>query len=184
MDMIPNHCGSNHWWMQDLPMQDWVHRHPGFTRTNYSISTWNDPHAAASDKMLNANGWFDVSMPDLNQHNPFVLTYFKQFAIFWTEFADLDGIRVDTYPYSDKWKIAEWTKAIRTEFPNLNIMGECWQHNPAEIAYWQSGVKNYDGYDSWLPTVMDFPLLDALGAAFKRMSSTVRGASRLYMVYP
>jgi glycosidase len=184
MDMVPNHCGSDHWWMKDLPMNDWVHKFPEFTRTNYTIATWNDPHASAYDTKLNEEGWFDVTMPDLNQDNPFVLTYFKQFAIFWVEYAGLDGIRVDTYPYNDKWKIAEWTKAIRDEYPNLNIMGECWQHRPAEIAYWQSGVKNYDSYDSYLPTVMDFPLNDALMATFnENVQYWDQGASRFYNVY-
>jgi neopullulanase len=181
MDMIPNHCGSEHWWMKDLPMQDWVHRFPEFTRSNYTIATWNDPHAASIDKMTNVNGWFDVSMPDMNQNNPFVLTYFKQFAIFWIECLDLDGLRVDTYPYNDKFKIAEWSKSIREEYPLLNVVGECWQHNPAENAYWQSGSKTYDGYDSQIPSVMDFPLLDAFSTAFNEDGN--QGLSRFYNVY-
>lgn len=176
MDMVTNHCGSNHWWMKDLPMNDWIHGFPEFTRTNYMISAWNDPYASATDRMLNANGWFDVTMPDMNQNNPLVLTYFKQFAIFWMEYAGLDGIRVDTYPYNDKWKIAEWTKAILDEYPNTNIVGECWLNRPSEIAYWQTGVNNYDGYDSHLPTVMDFPLLNAFMAHDA-------GASRFYNNY-
>jgi neopullulanase len=184
MDMVPNHCGSDHWWMKDLPMKDWVHQFPEFTRTNYTIATWNDPHASVYDTKLNEDGWFDVTMPDLNQDNPFLLTYFKQFAVFWVEYAGLDGIRVDTYPYNDKWKIAEWTKAIRAEYPSLNIMGECWQHRPSEIAYWQSGVKNYDDYDSFLPTVMDFPLTDALNTTFnENVQYWDQGASRFYNVY-
>jgi neopullulanase len=179
MDMVPNHCGSDHWWMKDLPMADWVHQFPEFTRTNYNIATWNDPHASVKDRMLNADGWFDVSMPDMNQGNPLVLAYFKQFAIFWIEYAGVDGLRVDTYPYNDKWKIAEWSRAIRDEYPSLNIVGECWQHNPAQNAYWQSGSKNYDNYDSFLPAVMDFPLLDAFGSAFNEEG----GLSRFYEVY-
>jgi glycosidase len=176
MDMVPNHCGSEHWWMKDLPMKDWIHQFPQFTRSNYTIATWIDPHASQSDIMLNQDGWFDVTMPDLNQNNPFVLTYFKQFAIFWIEYAGLDGLRVDTYPYNDKWKIAEWTNAIRQEYPAINIVGECWQHRPAEIAYWQTGVKNFDDYDSELPSVMDFPLNDAF-------MSWDQGASRFYNVF-
>lgn len=181
MDMVPNHCGSEHWWMKDLPMEDWVHRFPEFTRTNYTISTWNDPHASAIDKKLNSDGWFDVSMPDMNQENPYVLAYFKQFAIFWVEYLGLDGLRVDTYPYNDKYKIAEWSKAIREEYPRLNIVGECWQHNPAENAYWQSGSNTYDGYDSQIPSVMDFPLLDAFGTAFNEDGN--QGLSRFYNIY-
>jgi len=183
MDVIPNHCGSNHWWMKDLPMADWIHQFPEFTRTNYTIATVNDPHASERDRFLNTHGWFDVSMPDINLNNPFVLTYFKQFAIFWIEFAGVDGLRVDTYPYNDRWQVAKWTKAIREEYPLLNITGECWLHNPAEIVYWQSGVKNHDGYDSFLPAVMDFPLNDAFGSAFNEdIQQWDQGMSRFYNV--
>jgi glycosidase len=45
-------------------------------------------------------------MPDLNQSNPLVLNYLKQNAIWWIEYADLDGFRVDTYNYSDPTGIA------------------------------------------------------------------------------
>lgn len=182
MDLVPNHCASEHRWMKSLPMHDWVHRFPEFTRSNYTISTINDPHASQADRMLSVDGWFDTSMPDLNQNNPYVLKYFKQFAVFWVEYAGLDGIRVDTYPYNDKWQIAEWTRAILDEYPNLNITGECWQHNPAETAYWQTGTKNHDGYDSHLPAVMDFPLMDAFGTAFNEQGWD-QGMSRFYNTY-
>jgi glycosidase len=57
-------------------------------------------------------------MPDLNQSNPLV-NYLKQNAIWWIEYADLDGFRVDTYNYSDPTGIASWTKAITDEYPNF-----------------------------------------------------------------
>ncbi|MCF8358850.1 MAG: glycoside hydrolase family 13 protein [Prolixibacteraceae bacterium] len=166
MDMIPNHCGSAHPWMDDLPFDDWINGGTTYTQTNYRIATTNDPYVSASDANLNFNGWFVREMPDLNQNNSFMLTYLKQFAIWWLEYTGLDGIRVDTYPYNDPWKAADWTYAIREEFPGLNIVGECWQHSPAEVAYWQSGTLNHDGYDSGLPSLMDFALHDAVSVAF------------------
>jgi neopullulanase len=168
MDMIPNHCGSAHPWMQDLPFDDWINGGTTYTQTNYRINTTNDPYVSEHDWNLNFNGWFVSEMPDLNQNNPFMLTYLKQFAIWWVEFSGLDGIRVDTYPYNEPLKAAEWTKAVMAEFPNLNIVGECWQHSAAEVAYWQSGTLNHDGYDSGLPSVMDFYLHDAVSVAFNQ----------------
>lgn len=168
MDMIPNHCGSAHPWMKDLPFNDWINGGTNYIQTNYRIPTTNDPYVSAYDKNLNFNGWFVSEMPDMNQNNPFMLTYLKQFAIWWVEFSGLDGIRVDTYPYNDPWKAAEWTKAILREFPKLNIVGECWMHTVAEVAYWQSGTKNYNGYDSGLPSVMDFNMHDAISVAFNQ----------------
>lgn len=166
MDMIPNHCGSAHAWMKDLPFRDWINGDTVYTQTNYRISTITDPYTSQFDKNLNSDGWFVREMPDMNQRNPYMLTYLKQFAIWWVEFSGLDGIRVDTYPYNDPEKVAEWTKAIRAEYPNINIVGECWQHTVSDVAYWQSGTTNYDGYDSGLPSVMDFNMHDAISAAF------------------
>jgi len=166
MDMIPNHCGSAHAWMKDLPFHDWINGDTVYTQTNYRISTITDPYTSQFDKNLNSDGWFVREMPDMNQRNPYMLTYLKQFAIWWVEFSGLDGIRVDTYPYNDPAKVAEWTKAIRAEYPNINIVGECWQHSVSDVAYWQSGTLNYDGYDSGLPSVMDFNMHDAISAAF------------------
>lgn len=166
MDMIPNHCGSAHAWMKDLPFHDWINGDTVYTQTNYRISTITDPYTSQFDKNLNSDGWFVREMPDMNQRNPYMLTYLKQFAIWWVEFSGLDGIRVDTYPYNDPAKVAEWTKAIRAEYPNINIVGECWQHAVSDVAYWQSRTPNYDGYDSGLPSVMDFNMHDAISAAF------------------
>jgi len=137
MDMIPNHCGATHCWMKDLPFADWINGGTTYTQTNYRIPTTTDPYVSKSDYNKNFNGWFVSDMPDLNQNNQFLLTYLKQFSIWWVEYAGIDGIRVDTYPYNDPIKAAEWAEAIRKEYPNINMVGECWQHKPSDVAYWQ-----------------------------------------------
>lgn len=166
MDMIPNHCGSEHAWLKDYPFNDWLNFQENYQQTNYRIHTTADPYVSKGDSVLNFDGWFVSEMPDMNQNNEFLLTYLKQFSIWWVEYAGLDGIRVDTYPYNDPVKAAEWTNAILAEYPHLNIVGECWQHTPAEVAYWQTGTKNPNGYDSGLPSVMDFALSDAINRGF------------------
>ncbi len=180
MDVVTNHCGLNYYWMKDLPTKDWVHQFKEFTRSNYQISTTYDPYASEYDKNINYNGWFDTSMPDLNQDNPLLLTYLIQNTIWWIEYAGLDGIRIDTYPYNNPIKVAQWSKSIRSEYPNINIVGECWVHTSQEIAYWQTGAKNYDGYDSELPTVMDFTLHDAYSSAFNEEDGWSGGMRRFY----
>lgn len=166
-DVVPNHCGTAHWWMKDLPFRDWIHTFDEFTRSNFALSTHSDPYASEYDRRLNISGWFDTSMPDMNLANPYLLQYFVQWAVWWIEYADLDGLRVDTYPYSDKHRIAEWTSRILSEYPNLTIVGECWVNSPAEVAYWEAGHPNADGYSSALTMVMDFPLQASLTAALK-----------------
>lgn len=157
-DLVPNHCGTAHWWMKDLPFADWINQFDTFTRSNFALSTHSDPYASKIDKELNVTGWFDTSMPDMNLRNPYLLQYFTQWAIWWVEYADLDGLRVDTFPYSDKYKIAHWTRSIMNEYPNLTIVGECWMNTPSEIAYWEGIRPNADGYSSELNMVMDFYL--------------------------
>ncbi len=167
MDMVPNHCGTAHWWMKDLPSQTWINYPENLERggdrlirTNAAMSTHSDPHAADIDKESCVKGWFDTTMPDMNMADPLVRQYLTQMAVWWIEYADLDGLRVDTYPYSDKKGIAAWTKAIRGEYKNLNIVGEVWFGDVASCAYWE-GVRQKDGYNSQLPSVMDFPLMFA-----------------------
>ena len=167
MDMVPNHCGAAHWWMQDLPYHDWINQFPQFTNTNNVFTANYDINASEYDRNLSNRGWFDHPMPDMNLENPDLLKYFQQWAIWWIEYADLDGLRVDTYPYIEKKPGSEWLKAIREEYPNMNIVGECWTRPAPAVAYWQSGAKNFDGFDSNLPTVMDFPTEEAIRQALE-----------------
>ena len=172
MDYVTNHWGSKHWMLQDLPSKDWIHYWEngveGFQRSSYRMTTQFDSNASESDKIACMQGWFDTTMPDVNQKNPLVLKYLIQNAIWWVEFADLDGLRVDTYSYNDKEGIAEWTKALMDEYPNFNIAGEVWMNSQAQMAYWQkdSKIGAIDNYNSHLPTVMDFTLYNAIMVMF------------------
>lgn len=167
-DEVPNHWGYKHWMMSDLPTYDWIHQFPGYGQTNYRSTTQMDPNRSAIDLKLCEDGWFVKSMPDLNQRNPLVQNYLIQNTIWWIEFADLDGIRVDTYPYNDKIQVAAWTKAITDEYTNMNIVGEVWLHDQAQISYWQkdSPIGRLQNYNSFMPSVMDFTFHDAVGRAF------------------
>lgn len=167
MDMVPNHCGSTHWWMKDLPYHDWINQFDEFTTTSNVFSANYDTNASEYDRKLSNRGWFDKPMPDMNLENPDLLKYFQQWAIWWIEYANLDGLRVDTYPYIEPVPGSKWLKAIREEYPNINIVGECWTRPASAVAYWQSGVKNYNGFDSNLPTVMDFPVEESIRQALE-----------------
>ncbi|MCD8539201.1 MAG: cyclomaltodextrinase N-terminal domain-containing protein [Leadbetterella sp.] len=142
MDVVPNHCGIDHWWMADLPFRDWVNNDGKFRSTNHRREVHQDIHASEKDKEGMTGGWFVPSMPDLNQRNPFMARYLTQNTIWWIEYADLGGLRVDTYSYCDKEGIAEWTAAIMKEYPDFNIVGEVWMHDQAQIAYWQKTARS------------------------------------------
>jgi len=158
MDIIPNHCGSEHWFFKDPPMDDWINNQSKFKQTSHRRETIQDIHASEIDKKDHVDGWFVESMPDLNQKNQKMSTYLIQNTLWWIEYAELSGIRVDTYPYSDKDFMSDWTYAVMDEYPNFNIVGEEWSENPSLISYWQKNKVNHDGYVSYLPTLMDFPL--------------------------
>lgn len=182
MDMVFNHCGSEHWWMKSLPMDDWVNQWPAFTRSSYRAETANDIYASAADDDLLVRGWFDVTMPDLNQHNPYVKNYLIQNSIWWIEYAGLDGIRQDTHPYPYKDMMAEWGRRLALEYPDFKVVGEVWINKPAAVAYWQKNAPNLDKYNSWLTSVFDFPMYDALAAAFKEKEDWHSGIFRLYEI--
>ena len=180
MDMIVNHCGLHHWWMDDLPSDDWINQWDGYVGTNHGKTLSIDPYGAEADRREFYDGWFVPVMPDLNQNNPLMAQYLIQNAIWWIETLGLAGVRMDTYPYAGKAFMAEWTRRVMAEFPNFNVVGEEWTNNPLIAAYWQGGAVKHDGYRSWLPSVMDFPLQIALAPALKEDEAWNGGFIRLY----
>ena len=179
-DMVFNHFGTGHWWMNDLPMKDWNNQWPEYTRSNFRAGTLADPHASQADRDRMLKGWFDKMMADLNQTNPYVATYLIQNSIWWVEYAGLDGIRMDTYPYSEKHFMANWMKQLRNEYPNFSVVGEVWLNSSQQVAYWHENDRNLDGYNSHLNYVFDFPLKYAIGSAFNERNGWSEGAARLY----
>lgn len=182
LDSVPNHIGSQHWWMRDLPMADWINQGGEFVSTNHRREVVQDPHVAAKDRAKFHDGWFVPSMPDLNQKNPYLATYLIQHNIWWVEFAGLSGLRIDTYPYADPQFMSELTRRLLEEYPNLNIVGEEWSMNPAIVSYWQRGKINSDNYRSYLPSLMDFPLYQAVTDSLTEEESWSNGVTKIYQM--
>lgn len=186
MDQVNNHCGSNHWWMSDLPFSDWINGQEAFltsgeiTYSNHRRTTIQDPYAAQKDREAMLEGWFVSAMPDLNHRNPFMARYLIQNSLWWIETLGLGGIRQDTYPYNDPAFMAEWAQAIQTQYPKFTIVGEEWSYNPLRVGYWQQSAPNADGYESHLPSVFDFPLQKALVDALTNEESWDKGLVEWY----
>ena len=184
MDMIFNHCGSEHPWLIDMPSHDWFNfpdYKKNFVQTSYKVMPHVDPYASDYDFKTMNDGWFVRSMPDLNQKNPHVLRYLIQNSFWWIEYAGIDGIRMDTYPYADFDGMAEWMKELNEEYPNFNVVGESWVTEPAYTAYWQNDTKLSAPRNSHLKTVMDFSFYDKINQA-KNEESTEdwKGLNRIY----
>lgn len=158
MDMIMNHSGSNHWWMDDLPTSDWVHYPEDYQQTNHRRTTLHDPYASNIDKERFTDGWFVSAMPDLNQDNPLLADYLIYNSLWWIEYAGLRGIRHDTHPYAGQEFMEQWTCRIMEEYPNFNIVGEEWGVDPLILSKWQRGSDMPTDFSSCLPSLMDFPL--------------------------
>jgi len=196
MDMIFNHCGFDHPWVGDMPSKDWFNTPDWLTnppageetaqqampqgqsvmatppvnskylQTSYKLTPILDPYASDFDKRETEQGWFVPSMPDLNQHNPHVMTYLTQNSKWWIETVGINGIRMDTYPYAYSDAMAEWMKEINEEYPNFNTVGETWVTEPAYTAAFQKDSKNA-AINSNLKTVMDFSFYEKINRAVR-----------------
>jgi glycosidase len=181
-DVVLNHIGTGHWWMQDMPAADWINHGKTFLPTNNQHTVAQDIHVAPEEKVRFFDGWFVETMPDLNQRNKLVARYLIQNTLWWIEYANLSGIREDTYSYADPAFLNDWNRAVVEEYPNLNIVGEEMDARPHMVAYWQKGVVNPDGYRSELPTMMDFPLTDTAPGALTASESSGQGLIKIYEI--
>lgn len=183
MDMIFNHCSSSHIWYKDPPMKDWfnyVDPDKKYTQTTYKLTPQIDPYASQIDEKESVDGWFVRSMPDLNQRNPYLKRYLIQNSIWWIEYAGIDGIRMDTYPYADFDMMAQWCQEVNEEYPNFNIVGETWVTEPAYTATWQKDSK-LAKKNSYLKTVMDFSFYDKINQAMHEdTDGWWHGLNRIY----
>lgn len=171
MDMVFNHCGSENPLFTDMPGEDWFHHGNHYAQTSFKTSTQMDPNAPESERESALDGWFVETMPDFDQDNPHVCTYLSQSSLYWIEYAGIDGIRQDTYPFADREAMADWCDAVLREYPGFNIVGETWFTLPSQVAWWQRGSRLARPGDSRLPTVMDFPLMLAATKAFDEETS-------------
>jgi len=191
-DIIVNHCGLYHWWMEDLPFNDWLNYQEIYLKSNdetiekntvysnHRRSTIQDTYAAEVDYRGMLDGWFVPTMPDLNQRNEFMAEYLIQNSIWWIETLNLSGIRQDTYPYAEKEFLTNWAGRIMEEYPKFNIVGEEWSYNPIRIAYWQDGMNNKDGYKSNLKSTMDFAMQKAIFEGISENENWNTGLIKIY----
>lgn len=179
-DIVHNHMGTGHWMFKDMPMKDWVNQWPAFTQTSYRDEPVMDPHGAAADAKKMLDGWFVTTMPDYNERNPYVQNYLTQNHIWWIEYAGIDGLRLDTYPYNDPEYMADWASKLKAEFPSLSIFGETLVNSVAAQAFFTQGNTVNRGFDTQLPGVTDAMMKAAVLEALNGKSGWTDGIFRLY----
>jgi glycosidase len=162
IDLVPNHLGVQHPWVLDPPAPDWFHGTVGNHReAQHDFYQLVDPHAPREAWRDITAGWFTDAMPDLNQENPLVSRYLIQNAMWWVETANLDGIRLDTFPYVDRSFWHDFHAALHSAYPRLTTVGEIFHRDPEVTAFFAGG-ESHNGIDTGLDTPFDFPVCFAL----------------------
>jgi neopullulanase len=163
LDFVPNHVGPRHPWNDAPPEPDWFHG----TKEHHLTSNGNfqflaDPHAPPRYSREVVDGWFAGILPDLNQDNPDVADYFVENALWWAEETGIDGYRLDTFPYVSRRFWAQWHHALHEAYPRMTTVGEVFNPDPTITSFFAGGRVQFDGIDSGLTTVFDYPLFQAL----------------------
>ncbi|MEZ4988131.1 MAG: glycoside hydrolase family 13 protein [Saprospiraceae bacterium] len=180
MDVIFNHVGDHHWFIQDLPDENWIHQwKDGYKEISYRAPVHFDPHAATADFKQVTESWFDKHMPDLNQQHPQLANYLIQNAIWWTAYTGQDGFRIDTYAYCDQAFMSRWNQAMREAFPDLSIFAETYVHGTGVQSWFAEGEREH-GHNSHLPGVTDFQMYYALTEALTAQQGWTSGVAKLY----
>jgi glycosidase len=180
-DAVYNHCGLYHFFIQDMPMKDWVHQWPSYTGTTYKDQPLFDPYGSAGDKKIMVDGWFTRMMPDLNQNNPYVANFLIQNAIWSTEEFGVDGWRIDTYIYNDLPFMNRCNQALINEYPKITMFGETWVHGTAAQAYFGRNTINVP-FKSNLIGVTDFQTnFYGIVPAMNQDFGWTEGVNKLYM---
>jgi neopullulanase len=197
-DIVPNHVGAKHPWVSNPPLPDWFHgtlqhhmdsfsplkssfyaKTEGQAIANDPFEALIDPHASMRMKRNLTDGWFFGILPDMNTENPMVEKYLLQNSIWWAEISGLDGFRVDTFPYVPRRFWSNWHAGLHRLYPQLTTVGEVFHPDPSVTAFFAGGVKRYDGIDSGLSTMFDFPMFFALRDVLLRSAPVGRIADVL-----
>jgi glycosidase len=166
-DQVANHTGPYHPWVKDSPTPTWYNG----TEKEHLANTWQawtlaDLHASAAVQKATLEGWFINILPDLNQADEEVSRYLIQNTLWWIGMTGIDAIRQDTLPYVPRRFWREWMFAIRREYPDFKVVGEMFDGNPALVSFFQGGQSRFDGVDSGIDALFDFPLFFPLRRAF------------------
>ncbi len=154
-DQVANHFGFRHPWAKDPPLPNWM---PPFVQNRFNNSALLSPNSSPAERDNTLRGWFDFSLPDLNQDEPEVRKYLIQNALWWIGTTGIDGIRQDTIQYMPRDFIRDWSAAIKKQYPKFWMVGEVFEEDSAHTAFFQGGKTGWDGIDTNLPSVFDFKL--------------------------
>jgi glycosidase len=186
-DQVANHVGSHHPWLADPPTPDWFHgTRASHLRNPFRADLLLSPHAPDAARRPTLDGWFSDDMPDMNQENPEVARYEIQNALWWVGATGVDGIRQDTIQYMPRPFIRDLNLALRRQYPRAWMVGEVFDTDPVHTSFFIGGHTGWDGVDTELPAVFDFPAWDISRKVFtgKLPARQLRFVLRSDSLYP
>jgi glycosidase len=154
-DQVANHVGIQHPWSKNPPLENWF---SPYSQNTFNNSVLLSPNASESERRNLLKGWFNELLPDMNQDEPEVSRYLIQNALWWIGQTGINGIRQDTIQYMPRKFIGEWSAAIQKQYPGFYLVGEIFEEDSAQTAFFQGGKTGWDGVDTKLPSVFDFKL--------------------------
>jgi len=158
-DQVANHVGYHHPWVKDPPLDDWFHGTPqNHLRERFQNSVLLSPHANRDEVRNTLDGWFSEDLPDMNQDEPEVARYEIQNALWWIGATGVDGIRQDTIQYMPRSFIRDLSEALHRQYPRMWMVGEVFERDSAQTAFFIGGHTGWDGIDTQLDSDFDFPL--------------------------
>lgn len=184
-DQVANHAGSHHPWAADPPFDRWFNPRRTIPRP-FRLEVLLSPHASPASVEAVVNGWFTERLPDLNQQEPEVARYLIQNALWWIGMTGIDGIRQDTLQYMPRAFVRELCLALHREYPEMRMIGEVWDADAAHTAFFMGGRQGWDGIDTGLDAVFDFPLWQTSRDVFtgKKPVRALRSALKYDALYP
>lgn len=180
-DIVFNHCGRQNFLFADMPGTDWFNFEGKYVQSSYRTGAVGDVNSSAYNRKRMVDGWFVEAMPDLDMRNRLVKDYLIQASIWWVEWAGIDGVRQDTYPYNDFDFMRRWCQEVEAQYPGFNIVGETWVNNNVSVSYWQKDSRLAAPKNSELKTVMDFSLMYILDSFYdEETDEWNHGLARVY----
>lgn len=154
MDHIINHISPSHPLAQNPPSSEWINYSvEDFEPCNYRIFDVINTWGPDSLREIVQSGWFAGYLADMNLRHDAVVDYWITHVIWWIETFGLDGIRQDTWPYSDTAGSATWARGVRKEYPGLFILGETMVFEKTPLSFFFS---NRPDLQNGLSSITDF----------------------------
>src|SRR5690606_5079311 len=119
LDLVVNHTGYQHPWLDDPDKQDWFHE-------DEAILDWDNQENVENGRL--------AGLPDLAQENPEVREYLLDMAKWWIQETDVDGYRLDTVKHVPKDFWEEFAREVKSVKDNFFLIGEVWHNDPTYVA--------------------------------------------------